>query len=335
MRRFFLLIPVLVLIISGCSKKNRFEVDVSDIDTSVEIKRLDQDLFNINLDSIHNEIPYLSDKYGEFYELYNHQVIRVGGSNSKAYPDNLRGFLTDYVINNVHNKVMEKYPDVNRLEKELTNAFKHYKYYFPEKTIPAIYTFIGGFNQSIVIDDSTLAIGLDKYLGRDCKFYDRLGWAEYLQQDMLRNIIPSDCMRSWAKTEWPFNDSTDNVMSNMIYRGRLLYFVRSMMPEAHDSLITGFTTSELQWCENNEEQMWTHLVEEKLLFSTDYMTINKLVNPAPFTSGFPRQSPGKAAVWLGWQIVDEYMRRNKDLSLKELMETEDYRKILRESHYKP
>src|SRR6056297_1061877 len=108
-----------------------------------------------------------------------------------------------------------------------------------------------------------------------------------------------------------------------------------MMPEAHDSLITGFTTSELQWCENNEEQMWTHLVEEKLLLSTDYMTINKLVNPAPFTSGFPRQSPGKAAVWLGWQIVDEYMRRNKDLSLKKLMETEDYRKILRESHYKP
>ncbi len=335
MRRLILLFPVLIFVFFSCSKKNRFKVDVSDVEVSVEIKRLDQDLFEIDVDSIHDEIPYLSEKYGRFYELYNHRVIHVGGSNSKAYPDNLKSFLTDYVINNVHKKVQEKYPDLDRLEEELTMAFKHYKYYFPEKIIPAVYTYIGGFNQSIVIDDSTLAIGLDKYLGSDCEFYDRLGWSDYLQKDMTRDMIASDCMRSWAQTEWPFNDSIDNVMSNMLYKGKLLYFVKRMMPEAHDTIITGFSSQELDWCRNNEEQMWTRIVEKKLLFSSDYMTINKLVNPSPYTSEFTRQSPGQATVWLGLKIVDEYMKRGKEQSLEKLMEMDDYRKILRESHYKP
>jgi gliding motility-associated lipoprotein GldB len=319
----------------GCKEKQPYKQDVSEIKVKVEIKRLDQDLFEIDLDSIHEEIPRLTNKYGSFFEIYNRNVLNIGGSNSRAYPDNLQGFLTDFVINQVHEKTMEEFPQLETIEKKLTFGFKHYKYYFPDKPVPHIYTFIGGFNQSIVVDDSLLAIGLDKYLGRDCEFYDKLGWSEYLQKNMYQKKIPTDAMKAWGQTEWVYQDSIDNLLSNMLYRGKILYFVKSMFPEEPDTLITGFTAKELEWCQMNEKQIWNYLVEHKLLFETDYMTINKFVNPAPFTTGFPRHSPGRAINWLGWQIVEEYMKRNKNITLPQLMKENDYQEVLSESKYHP
>ena len=152
---------------------------------------------------------------------------------------------------------------------------------------------------------------------------------------MYKEKISTDCMKTWAKTEWEFNDSVDNVMSNMLYRGKLLYLVKSMFPEEHDTLVTGFTSRELKWVEANEKQIWDYIVEHKLLFETDYMTINKLVNPAPFTAGFPKESPGRTVNWLGWTIIEEYMKRNKNTTLEQLMNDDDYQKILEQSKYHP
>ena len=330
---FYLLL--LGLILSGCSGGNDFKVDVSDIEVQLDIKRLDQDLFQVNMDSIYEEIPAMQEKYGAFYEIYNRYVISIGNSNSKAYPDNLNAFLTDFMINKAYEAVQSKYPEIQSIEEGLIRGFKHFRYYFPEKQIPAVYTYIGGYNQSIVVGDSILGIGLDKYLGRDYEFYDKLGFSNYLQKKMYKEKIPSDCLHSWAETEWVFNDSIDNVMTNMLYRGKLLYFTRAMFPRAHDTLITGFTGNELQWVQANEQQMWDYLIDKKLLYSTDYMTINKLVNPAPFTSGFPEESPGQAVNWLGWQIIQAYMDQNSRITLGELMEEDDYQMILTESRYHP
>jgi len=71
------------------------------------------------------------------------------------------------------------------------------------------------------------------------------------------------------------------------------------------------------------------------LFKTDYMTINKLTKDAPFTSYFPRESPGRAANWIGWQIVRKYMERHKDITLSQLMKETRYQKILDGSAYDP
>lgn len=335
MKKQIFILFILFLIAYGCGKKNKFDVDISDIDITIDIKRLDKDIFQVEIDSIHKEIPRLNEKYGEFFKIYNQRVINIGSSNSKAYPDNLKAFRSDYGVNEARKKVQEKYPDLDDLEEKLTRGFKHYRYYFPEKQIPAVYSFLGGFNQSIVIADSVIAIGLDKYLGRDCEIYDKMGWEEYRQKNMYREKIPTDCMKSWAKTEWVFNDSTDNVLSNMLYNGKLLYFTRAMYPNAHDTLIAGFTKKELEWCQANEKHMWEYLIDKDILYSTDYMTINKMVNPAPFTSGFPRQSPGQAINWLGWKIIDTYMERKSGTDLKKLMNESDYQKILSVSKYHP
>jgi hypothetical protein len=142
-------------------------------------------------------------------------------------------------------------------------------------------------------------------------------------------------MQFWGETEFPFNDSINNLISGMIYQGRLLYFTHVMLPEQPDSLNWGFSQSSLDYFHETEKSMWAYLVEKKLLFSTDRFTIDKFTLVGPFTRDFGRGSPARAAVWIGLRIVQDYMRRNPDITVNELMEERDYLKILNRSAYNP
>ena len=195
---------------------------------------------------------------------------------------------------------------------------------------------------SLLLDEGFLGISLDRYLGGDAGYYDQLGIPRYMQRKMVPEKIPSDCFYAIAQTEFPFfpppEDSVKvrkNVINQMIYEGKLLYFIRAMMPREKDEILLGFTSDQLKWCRMNEGRMWAYLIENNLLFSTDYLTINKLTRDAPFTSYFPQESPGKAANWIGWQIVKDYMSSHAQVTLKELMNNYNYQEILDESGYNP
>ena len=334
-RKNLLYLIVIITILSSCVKKDKFDIDVSGIELDVEINRLDKDIFEIDPSNIVEESENLINKYGEFFELYNARVINLGSPYQSDYPEILIAFVTDYTMDKVYQKTMGVFPDLSELEIELTDAFKRYKYFFPEKTVPSIYTYIGGFNQSIVVSQEILGIGVDKYLGSDCEYYDRLQIANYLKQNMNPEMILPDVMKSWALTEFLYNDSIDNLVNNMIYQGKIQYFLDAIYPDMSDTLKIGFTGDQMRWCITNEKQMWEYLIDQKLLFSSDYMLINKHINPAPFTSGYPRQSPGRASVWLGWEIVKSYMQRNSSITLQELMLNDNYQEILSESRYEP
>ena len=58
-------------------------------------------------------------------------------------------------------------------------------------------------------------------------------------------------------------------------------------------------------------------------FETDRITIQKFTGSGPFTNNFTRESPARAAVWLGWRIVEEYMQYNARVSLQDLREETD------------
>jgi hypothetical protein len=108
-----------------------------------------------------------------------------------------------------------------------------------------------------------------------------------------------------------------------------------MLPAEPDTVIIGFSGGEMKFCRNNEARMWEYLVEHKILFETDRMTIQKFTGNGPFTRDFTHESPARASIWLGWRIVEAYMRRNSELTLEELMREDDYQKILTLSKYNP
>ncbi len=330
-----LIITLLGLIfISSACKREPLKISVSDIDLDLKLIRFEDKMFMPHPDSISQTAYQLKLEYPQFLERFSY-IVNIVKPENPLFPDFLKAFVTDHRNIDIYNKSREMFPGPEWLENNLKLAFKHYKYYFPDKAIPEIYTFISGFNSSILIDTNIIGIGLDRYLGTDYKYYPRLGIPEYLRKNMYPEKIPSDCMQMWASTEFLFGDANKNVINNIIYEGKLCYFVKAMMPREPDHRILGFTEDEYKWCKDNEEEMWTYLIEHKLLFESDHLTVRKLIGDGPFTNFFPRESPSRAAVWLGWEIVKTYMKNNKDKGLDELMENIDYQKILQESGYKP
>jgi hypothetical protein len=326
-----------VLSIATSCKKNHYRVNTSSIKVNIKIKRLEKDLFTLNPDAVIKSVPSLKKEYDGFLQLFS-LVINTGDINEKSFPDLLLRFSSDKQNNDVFTLTMKKFPDLNSVEDGLRGAFGHYLYYFPGRTVPAVFSCITGFNNSIITGDSLLGIGLDRYLGADCEYYPRLEIYKYMSARMTpENIVP-DCMYGWGASEWDFSAlkyPADNALAEIIHNGKLKYFEKCMLPETSDEIIFGFTSDQMKFCRNNESQMWQYLVENNILFSTDQLTIRKLTGEAPFTSFFTRESPGRAGVWLGFRIVESYMMRNPGINMEDMIKNTDVQEILEKAKYSP
>lgn len=300
----------------------------------LNVDRFEMDLFSIPVDDVTAEIPRLQSRYGTFFDIFTNKIISIGSSKRPDFEKNLKNFITDRYMFLTYQKVKEVYPDIKTPVGELEEAFNKYHDLFPEKKIPHFYTLISGYNQSVITDDTILGVSLDKYLGPDCEYYENLQIPKYQRALMGKDYVSTDAMRGWCYSEFSYNDSAENVLTNILYEGKMIYLMKELFPDKNDTIIFGFSKKHMDWCKTNMEQMWTYLVENKLVFSTDYMTINKLVNPSPFTALFNSESPGRAVVWLGYKIIDAYMKNN-DVSVADLMADTNYQQILEKSKFEP
>lgn len=330
----FLITILLMIALVSCNRRNK-PPDVDNIDVETLYFRFERELFEMDTDTLPEAIEYFYQKYGDFYDIFNYYIVDLGRPSDKAYSGYLTLFVNDDLNREVYETVNEKFPDLETLQDILNQAFRYFKYYFPEKEIPVVVTYISRFNYPYFTVSDYIGIGLDMYLGTGSEYYLRLGIPEYQIKTMFPEKIPSDVLGNWGNALFPYSDSVDNVLSHLVHEGKLMYFLRKMLPDQPDSLIFGFSANQMRWCRNNEEPMWTKLVEDKLVFSTDAMNIRKLVNPAPFTTFFSNESPGRAAVWIGYNIIREYARRNPEVDLATIMEENNYLKILELSKYNP
>jgi hypothetical protein len=331
---FFGMVLISAVIISACSG-NRFDVDVKDIKMDMKVNRFDSLLFTKHPDTVALNINEIISEFPEFSELYFQKIIKVGSPYSKDFYDLFTLFLSEYDIRMAYEYSLNIYADFQLFKQKIQDAFKYYKYYFPDKQVPEIYVMMTGFNQSIVIADNTLGIGIDKFLGSDARFYNQLQISRYKRIRMSPEIMPYEAVKGWLYTEFPFKDSVDNLVSNMVYQGKILYLMDALFPKALDSMKIAYTKDEMIWCEKSEDDMWLYMMDKKILFENDMMLTRRFIADAPFTGPFGQQSPGRAGQWIGWQIVRSYMNKNKAVTIPELMANDDYQKLLLQSGYNP
>ena len=299
----------------------------------ITIDRMEQTLFTLPVDSISEYIPQLQQRYDDLL-LELSLEIGIATPDAPQYPEELAGFITYPDMQFTYERVMEIYPDLKELERGFGRAFYNYGRIFPDRAIPSIFTLISGFNSKGYVTNNILAISLEHYLGRDEEIYLRLmmpGYERYLKD---RKYLLPDCMSEWISYQFPFNDSINNVLANILYHGKIKYAVNQLLPATPDSILFGYSPAQMRWCRNNTAQMYTFLIENRLLFSTDQFTINKLVGHAPFTSTFTSESPGRASIWLGYRIIAAYMKREK-VSLEEMLLNNDYQQILHKAKFRP
>ncbi len=322
-----------LLFLFSCSN-NRLDVDVSSVKINeVKIDRLDTDVFNANGidEKLHEQ---LKEKYSNFYLSYQH-IISGGNASDSVMLHGLNLFASDSAMKQAFLACEKVYPTTNWLETDITHAFRYFNYHFPNRALPRVITYMSGFNFSILRIDSTIGIGLDMYLGKDNKFYRMLQFPQYKSMTMAKEYLVSDFVRGWMTTEFPNVDEKKNLLSEIIYNGKLMYLVDALLPTVNDTIKIGYTNNQLEWCKRNEYNMWAYFVQKKLLYSSDPAEVNKYISEGPFTSAFSKESPARVGIWIGWQIVRAYMDRHPNISLNDLMNDPDSQKILSASKYKP
>jgi hypothetical protein len=301
---------------------------------NIEIKRLDKDLFINDAKSLKAKLPYLLKTYSNFFISYSRDILMAENYKDSVFIYKILNFVNDADIKKIQEDCIKEYPDLNNLNNQFNDAFKHYKYYYPDKTIPKIFTCVSGFNFPVFVTDSIIAIALDMYLGENSEYYPKLTIPAYKRRTMRKEYIAVDGIKALAYKFFEFKSKSNTLVDNMIYEGKIMYFIDAILPDYEDTFKIGFSLKQLEWCKKYESKMWAYIVDKKILFTQNELEIKKFISDAPSTSVFPKESPGRTGVWLGWQIVKSYMNNNK-IPLQQLMNENDANKILSLSRYKP
>lgn len=290
--------------------------------------RYEKDLFAAKLSDFPKELARLQKKYPFFLN---------GDVSDPKNQQQLYGFITDPVTQEIYQETMKKFPSTDTLKLRFDDAFSYYNYYFPNSKIPTVYTYVSSLDYELPIkyQDSILIIALDMYMGANCKYYKQLGLPLYKTARCTKEYILADCFKEMAYSNLKYDNSRVTLLDQMILEGKRLYFAESMLPYEEDSIIVGYSGDRLKWAQQNESQMWGYLIDKQLLYTPDSKIIMKLINDAPFTSLFSNDSPGRAGAWIGWQIIRSYMNNTKNANLVEMLNESNSQKILNLSKYKP
>jgi len=319
----------------GSCNRDPLAVNTDEIDVSVTTRRFEQDLFKGTYANELKLTESLREKYGTFFDLFVFKILNIPESNDSVTASNLTKFVTDQEVKEIFRLTDSVFTSATEINSGMESFLKHHKFYFPEKPVPGVVTFISAFNYAVITTDSVIGIGLDMFLGSQVEYYARLGIPKYLFNKFSKDYIVPSAIKAWYQSDYDVSEVKNEFLSQMIYQGKMMYYINAMAPDLHDTLRSGYSASQLKWCEENEGNMWSFFIENKLLFNTDPSEYAKFVNDGPATNGFPKEAPGRIGVWMGWQIVKEYMKQNSDVTLQNLLEEKDAQKILEQSGYKP
>jgi hypothetical protein len=329
-RLSLLLVLVPVLVFSSCrSGRHSLDIDASAVKIDpVVIHRYDRDIFSVNRNDLRNGLENLKGKYSFFLgtDLGDTSKLR----EMREYLDNPRN--ADFA-----RSCGEFFPGMKAEETQLTEAFRHVKYYFPETRIPRVYTYISGgdYQNPVILADSVMLIALDAFLGSGNKAYQSDGLSLYLVQRMVREQIVPSCMREMAARFCPEDPSALNLLDQMVNAGKRLYVLEAFLPTLADNIRMNYTPEQSAWCLKNESHIWAAIIENKMLYSTDSKVSRMFLTDGPCTQEFGKESAPRLGEWIGLRIIESYMGNNSGVTLQELLAEKDAQQILTRSGYKP
>jgi gliding motility-associated lipoprotein GldB len=318
-----------MVLFSACSKQTdcKLSDEILQVSVALEIERLDKKLFET--DDL-NEILWILEEYPEFTEQYLQENLY---DNREELAKELLMVHQDTAMQELYHEVSTHFPDLSDVAQELTNAFKYVRYHFPDFKVPKVYTMVSGFNSDLFISDDIIVIGLDYFLPEDHRFQPG-DLPRYIAKRYQREYIVPTILVALSQRYNATDPQDKTLLAEMIYYGKAYHFVKTMMPCTSDEYIIGYTEKEIADSYANEEFIWSHFIENQLLFETNAFVIRKYTGEAPFTDEISMDAPGRLGRWIGWNIVDDY-RFNHSLSINELMEEKDADKIFRQSGYRP
>jgi hypothetical protein len=332
----FYLVWVLVLFFASCGGNKPKKPDVSGWTEPVTTHRLDMALFGYNgfdFDSLNRA---LSAQYAGFYDDFVSEILALGSPDNPMIDISMMRFLGNENWQTVQRDIEQKFGDLDKINNDFTKAFAFYKYYFDTQNQPEIIYYNSGFNYANHLKNNYLGVGLEFYLGAENEIIKLLSTDEfpnYLKQKMDEKFLLANTMEFWLLMHHYEEPAIDDFLHQIVNYGKMKYLLKLILPDLSDAEIMLYSAEELKWVEKNEGNIWKKFVEDELIYATEPTKVMKMLGDGPFTPGLPKESPGRVAIWLGYKIVNDFMAKNPELTIHELLAEQDARKIL--AFYKP
>ena len=310
----------------GPAYKSKLNVKAKPYD--LEFNRYEDVLFNLDTADFQNELMKIQDDY---------RIFLSGDLNNLEAVQYLKDFATDQFSINLYQKVKAAFPDLKEVEAMVKDVFAHFHYYYPDIELPKkAYTCITGIHPDeppIQIIDNQLVISLDWYLN-DEETYDQIGMPRYMSLRRKVATLPKEVaerLYMYYLYEWR---KQGQVVGEMVFSGRLDFFIEAMCPEMPDSILLGYSSDQWHWAVDNEGQVWADIVGSKRLYDAGLDAYMMFFGDGPFTQAYSNEAPSRLGEFFGLNIIRSYFSNN-EISLQELMERKDLQNIFQDSGYKP
>lgn len=322
-------IYLLAIIVLICSCGHSGKPDVSNIKVDLQLQRFEKDFFKIDTTNVAAGLNSLGKAYPSFLPIYLQYVL--GLNNDSTVDRQVRFFMAQsrFLIDSTE----KKYGSFDKEIKDFTTAFKYVKYYYPNYVVPKIITLIGPVDALAKMNDTYtpdflgrdfLAISLQFYLGKKFSLYQTDRYIMeiaplYRSKRFDEEYIVPDAMKLVVDDVYPDQSSNKPLIEQMIEQGKQWYLLDHFLPDAADSVKTGYTQQQLDWCKSNEGNIWAQITKTENIYSIEPSVLQTYLGEAPSTQGMPEASPGNLGQWVGWRIVQTFAEKNKDKTVQQVL----------------
>src|SRR5690606_38376971 len=308
----------IAILIMSCASDNKVEAEIASVAVNVHIDRFDEKFAS----AIPEDLPKLKKRYPYLFPKQFSDSVWI---------DRMQDSLHQVMAQEID----QKFSDFKQDTLGIHQLFQHVKYYFPEFTPPRIVTVNSDvdYRNRIIYADTLMLVGLDNYLGKDHEFYK--GIQQFIRTNFEKESVVVDMAKAISRCVLRATSERD-LLSKIVYYGKLYYIMSTFLPKVDQPLVIGYTEDQWGWSLANEEYIWRYFISNELLFSTDSKLDDRFIEPAPFSKFYlelDNESPGRIGQFIGWRIVDAYMKNN-EVSLHELLE-EPAASLFKKSQYKP
>ena len=325
--------------------------DVSKLpDMTPKAIRWDKELYSIDTNHIANNLDALKSKYPDFTDFYLDTIMGYGLHGT--YSDTMRAvrewvheYLTYKDYKALQDTINAHYPNLNPEIAAIKSAQQLMYYYLgpiPNRKIYFLNLLLSN-HPAFIKDSLTACIALDMFLGGNYPNYANVGLPQYLSPHFSRAYIPVAYFSAEYEDKHPLVLTDKSLLELMIDKGKEIYFLHSVLPDAQDSVLLGFTTNQINWCDKNEAMIYNFFAGQNLLYEKELRKIRPYITDGPFAKGIGsatdegHPTPGNIGSYCGYKIVSAYMKHNEGkVSLAQLLQNKiEPQALLQAAQYKP
>ncbi|MCC7400565.1 MAG: hypothetical protein IT214_03680 [Chitinophagaceae bacterium] len=340
-KAILLLLPALLII--SCNNKENIP-DVSGIKVNLRFQRFDKEFFAIDSNNVLPGMDQLNIKYPVLNKIFLQNIL---GLDSASMLPGVKRYLS--FNRPIYDSAAAVFKNTDALEKDFNKAFQFVKYYFPDYKVPGIVTIVGPLDALAKLGNELtpdflgpdfLGISLQFYLGKKFSLYNDPFFIDniaprFRSRRFSKEYIVPDAMKLIVDDLFQDKSAGKSLIDQMIEKGKQWWLLDKFLPETPDSLKTGYTQQQLDWCNQNEGMIWSTIVGSGDLNSINPVTIQAYIGEGPFTQGFSQEySPGNLGQWIGRQIIRKFVEKNPGMKIADVMSA-DPLKIIETAKYKP